>query len=81
MRIGLSELLLIIVLVLILFGAGKFPKIMENFAEGIKVFKKSMNENDDETKGKNKKSSPTKATVPSKRKTVKSSRTKSKITK
>ena len=49
MRIGLSELLLIIVLVLILFGAGKFPKIMENFAEGIKVFKKSMNENDDET--------------------------------
>ena len=55
MRIGLSELLLIIVLVLILFGAGKFPKIMENFAEGIKVFKKSMNENDDETKGKNKK--------------------------
>lgn len=42
MHIGSSELLLIILLVLVLFGANRFPRIMENFANGIKSFKKTM---------------------------------------
>lgn len=42
--IGFQELLLILIIVLIIFGAGRFPKIMQNFAEGINVFKKTIKE-------------------------------------
>lgn len=42
--IGFQELLLILIIVLIVFGAGRFPKIMQNFAEGINVFKKTIKE-------------------------------------
>ena len=51
--VHLSEIIVILTVVLLLFGTGKFPKIMQNFAEGIKSFKKAMNEKDDkETKNK-----------------------------
>ena len=51
--VHLSEIIVILAVVLLLFGTGKFPKIMQNFAEGIKSFKKAMNEKDDkETKNK-----------------------------
>ncbi len=55
--IHMSEILVILAVVLLLFGTGKFPKIMQNFAEGIKSFKKTMNEDDKKTK-KTSKSSP-----------------------
>ncbi|MBR1545062.1 MAG: twin-arginine translocase TatA/TatE family subunit [Alphaproteobacteria bacterium] len=45
--IHISEILVILVVVLLIFGTGKFPKIMQNFAEGIKSFKKAMNEKDE----------------------------------
>ena len=45
--VHLSEIIVILAVVLLLFGTGKFPKIMQNFAEGIKSFKKAMNEKDD----------------------------------
>ena len=48
--IHMSEILVILAVVLLLFGTGKFPKIMQNFAEGIKSFKKTMNEDDKKTK-------------------------------
>mgnify|MGYP001495731278 CR=1 FL=1 len=44
MSIGIWQIVLIIAVVLILFGAGKLPKIMGDFAKGIKTFKATMNE-------------------------------------
>lgn len=44
---GFSELLLILLLVLLLFGGSRVPDIMENLAKGIKSFKTAMK--DDET--------------------------------
>ena len=43
---GPLQILLIIVLVLLIFGAGRVPGIMENVAKGIKSFKKGMNDDD-----------------------------------
>lgn len=40
-RIG--ELLLILFLVLILFGAGKLPKVMSELGKGLKAFRDAMN--------------------------------------
>lgn len=44
--IGWSEILVILLVVLIIFGAGRFPRIMEDFAKGLKSFKKTMAEED-----------------------------------
>ncbi len=53
MHIGASELLLLLFIILILFGSSRFPKIMANFAEGLKTFKKSFNgKNSDKNKTK-----------------------------
>ncbi len=46
---GVPELLIIFFIVLIVFGAGKIPKIAKDIGSGIKEFKKAMN-TDDETK-------------------------------
>ena len=51
---GPLQIVLIIVLVLLIFGAGRVPGIMENVAKGIKGFKKGLNDEaaeiSDETK-------------------------------
>jgi sec-independent protein translocase protein TatA len=47
MSIGIWQVVLILVIVLILFGAGKLPKVMGDVAAGVKNFKKGMK--DDET--------------------------------
>lgn len=39
---GPLQILLIILLVLLIFGAGRVPGIMENLAKGIKSFKKGL---------------------------------------
>lgn len=44
--IGIPELLIILVIVLIIFGAGKIPQIGQALGQGIKNFKKSVTEND-----------------------------------
>ena len=44
---GLPELLIIFFIVLIIFGAGKIPKIAKDIGSGIKKFKKAMNSDDD----------------------------------
>ena len=43
--IGMQELLIILVIVLIIFGAGKLPEIGSALGKSINNFKKSMNEN------------------------------------
>lgn len=47
------QIAIVVVLVLLLFGAGKLPRIMGDLAEGIKSFKKGMKDEDetDETSG------------------------------
>jgi len=42
--LGLSELLIILVIVVLLFGAGRLPQIGSGIGEGIRNFKKSMKE-------------------------------------
>jgi len=48
MSIGIWQILIVVVLVFLLFGAGRLPRVMEDIAKGIKSFKKGLNE--DETK-------------------------------
>lgn len=47
MSIGIWQVVLILVIVLILFGAGKLPKVMGDVAAGVKNFKKGMKDDDD----------------------------------
>ncbi len=43
-----SELILIALVILLLFGATRIPEIMKGIGKGIKSFKKEMNTTDDE---------------------------------
>ncbi len=45
--LGMPELSVILVIVLIIFGAGKLPEIGGAIGKGIKNFKKSFREQDD----------------------------------
>ncbi len=42
MSIGMGELLLILVIVFVLFGAGKLPQVMGDIGKGIKSLKKGL---------------------------------------
>jgi sec-independent protein translocase protein TatA len=53
MSIGIWQVLIVVVLVFLLFGAGRLPRVMEDIAKGIKSFKKGLNE--DDTKNSDKK--------------------------
>ena len=44
MGISIWQILLIVVVVVVLFGAGKLPRLMGDFAKGIKSFKSGMRE-------------------------------------
>ena len=39
--------LVVLAIVLVLFGAGKLPRVMGDFAKGIKAFKAGMKEEDE----------------------------------
>jgi sec-independent protein translocase protein TatA len=43
-NIGLPELLVILVIVVLIFGAGKLPQLGKGLGEGIKNFRDSMKE-------------------------------------
>jgi len=43
---SLVHWLVVLVIVLLLFGAGKLPRVMGDFAKGIKAFKSGMKEED-----------------------------------
>ncbi|RKX62395.1 MAG: twin-arginine translocase TatA/TatE family subunit [Thermodesulfobacteriota bacterium] len=45
--LGMPELLVILVIILVVFGAGKLPKIGEGLGKGISNFKKSIKENEE----------------------------------
>ncbi|WP_413203620.1 twin-arginine translocase TatA/TatE family subunit [Rhodospirillum sp. A1_3_36] len=40
--------IIVLVVVLLLFGAGKIPRLMGDVAKGVKAFKKGMADDDDE---------------------------------
>lgn len=42
------QILLVLVLVLILFGAGKLPRVMGDIAKGVKNFKSGLREPDED---------------------------------
>ena len=44
---SLLHWLVVLVIVVVLFGAGKLPRVMGDFAKGIKAFKAGMKESDD----------------------------------
>lgn len=45
--LGTSELIIILVIVLVIFGAGKLPKVMKDMGRGVKSFKDAMNEREE----------------------------------
>jgi len=52
--IGLPELLIILAIVILIFGAGKLPQLGEGLGKAISNFKKSVSGKDDQ-EGKEKK--------------------------
>lgn len=47
MGIGFSELMIILIIIMIIFGAGKLPEIGTAFGNTIRNFKKSMKDADE----------------------------------
>lgn len=50
MRIGWTEVLLILALILLLFGAKRLPELAKALGKSLKEFKKGINEPSDDTK-------------------------------
>ncbi len=47
MGLGFSELVIVLVIVLILFGAGKLPKVMGEIGRGVKGFRDGVKEGEE----------------------------------
>ncbi len=47
MSIGIWQVVLILLIVLIIFGAGKLPKVMGDVAKGVKNFKAGLKDEGD----------------------------------
>ena len=52
--LGPMEIILIVLVIVLLFGAKKIPELMKGLGSGIKEFKKASNVDDDETEIKKK---------------------------
>ncbi len=50
MNLGIPELIIIFLIVLVVFGAGKLPKIAKDIGSGIKEFKKAISGEIDDKK-------------------------------
>ena len=53
--LGMPELIIILVIIVIIFGAGKLPEIGSGLGKGIKNFKKATTDEDKEKIEENKK--------------------------
>ena len=47
MRIGMTEIIIIALIVLLLFGGKKIPELMKGLGKGVRSFKDGMNGKDD----------------------------------
>lgn len=43
---GMGELIIILIIILVLFGASRIPQIARSLGQGIKEFKKSVTDDD-----------------------------------
>ncbi len=50
--VGWTEILIVVLIVLVLFGAKKIPELMRGLGSGIKEFKKASSIEDDDTPNK-----------------------------
>ena len=48
--LSISHLIVVLVIILVLFGAGKLPNVMGDIGKGIKNFRRSIKDEDAETK-------------------------------
>jgi len=46
MGMSFSHIAILLVIVLVIFGAGKLPQVMSDVAKGIKAFKDGMKDNE-----------------------------------
>ena len=46
MSLGMGELVIILVIVFVLFGAGKLPQVMSDIGKGVKSLKKGLKDDD-----------------------------------
>lgn len=53
MSVSTAQLLIILLIILLLFGANKLPQIMSDLAKGIKAFKEGISSDDDINKKNN----------------------------
>ena len=47
MGLSLSHILLVLIAVLLVFGAGRLPSVMKDLAKGLKAFKEGLKEGDE----------------------------------
>lgn len=52
-KLGPTEIILILAIVLLLFGGKKIPELMKGVGKGVKSFKDGMKDDDSETKSDN----------------------------
>ena len=52
MSIGAGQLLIILVIILVLFGAGKLPQVMSDLCKGLRSFLDGMKDSKDENNDK-----------------------------
>jgi len=46
--IGVTEIIIILVVIMIIFGVGKLPEVGEGLGKGIRLFKNSLSGKDEE---------------------------------
>lgn len=63
-NIGIWQILLVLVIILILFGAGKLPKVMGDFAKGIRNFKSGLKDDTDDQEAADQRALRSEQTVP-----------------
>jgi sec-independent protein translocase protein TatA len=52
MGLSLGHILVVVLIVMLLFGTGRVPRVMEDLAKGIKSFKKGLKDEDSADKTK-----------------------------
>lgn len=53
MGMSISHLLIVLLIILVLFGAGKLPQVMSDVGKGLKAFKEGLRGNDSKDNSKN----------------------------
>jgi sec-independent protein translocase protein TatA len=48
MGVSVGQLLVVLLIILVLFGAGKLPQVMSDLGKGLKSFKDGMKDTKDE---------------------------------